>query len=90
MHNFHYANFIHLYGDILNTSWENLFSQTNANKAWQLFYDNLEQLFSAHVRKTIPKCNGKYPPWFHGGITRKLKLKSHIHTLYKHPCNSKI
>lgn len=86
-YNFRRANFPGLYNAILNTNWDDLFSIDDVNSACESFYSILDTIFSIYVPKTITRTNTKFPPWFHSGILRKLKLKKHLHKTFKRTKN---
>lgn len=82
VYNFKKADFLRLFELLRAENWEVLNKCEDVNKAMEVFYDILYEIFDKCVPKTKLKIN-KFPSWFTPEIVRDIKAKERNHKLYK-------
>lgn len=80
-YNFRRANFDLLYLEFVSQDWSTLYSTEDIDKAFDLFYTTIYDIFDRTVPKTCR--TNKYPPWFNRDIKNLIKEKEKLRKLYQ-------
>lgn len=73
-YNFKKADYLSLYTHLLSVDWDFLLEIADVDEACGSFYDVVFNIFDLYVPK-MKFRRLRYPPWFTGGIIKKLRLK---------------
>lgn len=83
-YNFRKANYLLLYEQLLYTNWDFLASYTDADKAVERFYRELNVIINMCVPvRHNSVCRDSYPPWFTKAVKDGITRKNNAHNKYK-------
>jgi hypothetical protein len=81
-YNFRKADFVGLYGELMDVDWSFVSACDDVNVMCERFYSKLYEIFDLHV--PLKKCTTRhYPVWFNSEIITKIRKKSNVFKKYK-------
>ena len=66
--------------ELLNTNWQSLFLDLNANEMGLVFTDTLLSIFSRHISNKIIICNDKDAPWITPKVKSAIRRNSRVYS----------
>ena len=66
--------------ELLNTNWQSLFLDLNANEMSLVFTDTLLSIFSRHISNKIIICNDKDAPWITPKVKSAIRRNSRVYS----------